>query len=124
MRRLMYGLILTLVFAATQSRAATPEVPTYAFLSLIGDKLDIVIAQMQTGSRIDQNLRMPPVIIQDPVFDNVAATAAGDAIRKIIPRAELAILNSRSPVLFEKQRDLLLFHASVDCERGQIFLEG
>lgn len=106
MRKFSYGMMVTLVFATLQTRAATPEDPTYAFLSLIGDKLDIVIAQPQTGSRIDQNRREPPLTILDPVFDNAAATAAGEAVRKIIPRAELAILNSRSPVLFEKQRDL------------------
>ena len=75
-------------------------------LSLIGDKLDIVVAQYQAGSHMDQNRREPAVAIADPVFDNMAATAAGEAVRKIIPRAELAILNSRSPVLFAKQYEL------------------
>lgn len=98
--------MMTLPFMVTHTAAATPEIPTFAFLSLIGDKLDIVTAQAQTGSRIDQNRREPPVAILDPVFDNVAPTAAGEAVRKVIPRAELAILNSRSSVLFEKQRDL------------------
>ena len=106
MRKFLCCMMMTLAFASTQTGAATPEIPTYAFLSLIGDKLEIVIAQAQTGSRIDQNRREPPLAILDPVFDNTAAMAAGEAVRKVIPRAELAILNSRSPVLFEKQRDL------------------
>lgn len=109
-RRLRCGCIgFALALAPTltlAAPAAMPDVPTYAFLSLIGDKLEIVIAQPQIGSRIDKNRREPPLIIQDPIFDNAAATAAGEAVRKVIPRAELAILNSRSPVLFEKQRDL------------------
>ena len=106
MRKFLCCMMMTLAFASTQTCAAAPEIPTYAFLSLIGDKLEIVIAQAQTGSRIDQNRREPPLAILDPVFDNTAAMAAGEAVRKVIPRAELAILNSRSPVLFEKQRDL------------------
>jgi hypothetical protein len=95
------------VNAAAPAVAAAPgAVPTYAFLSLIGDKLEIVIAQQQIGSLLDRNRREPPILIQDPVFDNTAAFSAGEAIRKIIPNAELAVLNSRSAVLFEKQREL------------------
>lgn len=98
---------LTLLPALSFAETRLPAVvPTYALLSLIGDKLDIVIAQLQTGSRIDKNRREPPLAIEDPVFDRAAAMAAGEAVRKIIPRAELAILNSRSPFLFEKQREL------------------
>ena len=100
-------LALTLLPALSFAEMRLPAVvPTYALLSLIGDKLDIVIAQLQTGSRIDKNRREPPLAIEDPVFDRAAAMAAGEAVRKIIPRAELAILNSRSPFLFEKQREL------------------
>ena len=106
MRKSVYCMVFALSFAISESRAATPETPTYALLSLIGDKLDIVVAQYQTGSHMDQNRREPAVAIADPVFDNMAATAAGEAVRKIIPRAELAILNSRSPVLFAKQYEL------------------
>ena len=106
MRKLLFCTMFIVAFATTHTRAATPEIPTYALLSLIGDKLDIVIASQLTGSRTDQSRREAPLAIEDPVFDNIAATSAGEAVRKVIPRAELAILNSRSPVLFEKQRVL------------------
>lgn len=98
--------------AAAPAASATPpatsfaEAPTYAFLSLIGDQLDIIVSRQQIGTLLDKNSREPPLLIQDPVFDNVAATVAGEAVRKVIPRAELAILNSRSPVLFEKYYEL------------------
>ncbi|MEO8103571.1 MAG: hypothetical protein ABI790_13670 [Betaproteobacteria bacterium] len=106
MRKFVYVLVIALVFAIPQTQAATADVPTYALLSLIGDKLDIVIAQRQSRSRADRSRRDPPSAIQDAVFDNAATTAAGEAVRKIIPGAELAYLNSRSTVLFEKQREL------------------
>jgi hypothetical protein len=106
MRKIFCGLIVALAFASTRSHAANPEVPTYAFLSLIGDKLEIVVAQLQTGSLLDKNRREPAVEIKDPVFDNAVATAAGQAVRAVFPAAELAILNTRSPILFEKHRDL------------------
>lgn len=114
MHKILRSTLFILSIAAMQAHSAAPapavapalDVPTYAFLSLIGDKLAIVVAQQQTGSRLDQNRREPPVDVKDAVFDNTAAWAAGEAIRKVIPRAELAVLNSRSPVLFEKQREL------------------
>ncbi|MEP7154242.1 MAG: hypothetical protein ABI905_00610 [Betaproteobacteria bacterium] len=91
--------------AATPATSpAQADAPTYALLSLIGDKLDIVIAH--SGSGTDRSRREPPLDITDPVFDNLAATAAGEAIRRVTPRAELALLNSRSPVLFAKQAEL------------------
>lgn len=122
MRKIVNGLVLAMVAlcsiasasvaqgapaaASAPAPQAAPAAPTYAFLSLVGDKLDIVIAQFQTGSNLDKNRREPPLEIADPVFDNVAATSAGEGVRKVIPRAELAILNSRSPVLFAKQKEL------------------
>lgn len=90
--------------AAVQSPSAQP-VPVYAVLSLIGDKLNIVIAQVQTGTRIDVNQR-DSIDINNPVFDNSAVAAVAAAVRKIDPKAELAAINTRSAVLFEKQRSL------------------
>lgn len=89
--------------AATTAPAADPRV--FGLLSLIGDNLDIVIARPQTGTLVDPN-RREPLPVADPIFDNSAINAAGAAIRKVIPRAELAVLNTRSAVLFEKQREL------------------
>ena len=117
MQKILGGLLLAigalLGSGACAQNAAPPNpppaaapAPSYAFLSLIGDKLDIIIAQFQTGSKLDKNRREPPIDIADPVFDNMAATSAGEAIRRVIPKAELAVLNSRSPVLFAKQREL------------------
>jgi hypothetical protein len=106
----IFILMMTLLFsggsrAFAQTAAVTNPTPVYAVLSLIGDRLDIVASQKQTGSRLDPNLRQS-VPINEPVFDNTAIDAAGRAITKLNSRAEVAALNSRSPVLFEKHREL------------------
>lgn len=85
---------------------AAPDAPVYAFLSLIGDKLDLVVAQPQTSTRVDKSRPEPPVAIQDAIFDTTAANAAGDAVRAVVHNAELTVLNSRSAILFDKQTEL------------------
>jgi hypothetical protein len=91
---------------AVQSPSAQ-QVPVYAVLSLIGDKLNIVIAQVQTGTRIDANQR-DSINVNNSVFDNSAVSAVASAVRKIDPKAELAAINTRSTMLFEKQRSLFV----------------
>ncbi len=92
-------------FAAPTPAAPAAAVPVYALLSVIGDRLDVVVRQLQTGTRVDNNRRQP-IAISEPVFDSAAVSAAGRAIRQIYPRAELAILDTRSQVLFDKQHTL------------------
>jgi hypothetical protein len=94
------------VTAQTMSSPATAQpAPVYGVLSLIGDKLNIVIGQVQTGTRIDINKR-DSITMDNPVFDNAVVSAVAIAVRKIDPKAELASINTRSTVLFEKQRSL------------------
>jgi hypothetical protein len=99
--------LLQMVATANAQPATAPAVsaPVYAVLSLIGDKLNIVIAQLQTGTRLDINQR-DSIDIDNAVFDNAAVSAVAAAVRKIDPKAELAAINTRSAVLFEKQRTL------------------
>ena len=105
MRKILYHVACVLFFATAQAQAAGSEPPCYAMLSLIGDKLDIVSYQTQIGSNIERNLH-EALLIKDPLFDNEAASAAGEAVRRLIPGAALVVLNSRSTALFEKQREL------------------
>jgi hypothetical protein len=105
MQKILYRITCIVLFAAAQAQAAGSEPPCYAMLSLIGDKLDIVVYQMQTSSNIEQN-RHEALPINDALFDNTAADAAGEAVRKLVPGAALVVLNSRSAALFEKQREL------------------
>ena len=92
--------------------AAAVAVPVYALLSVIGDRLDVVVRQPQTGTRVDNNRRQP-VAITEPIFDSAAVSAAGRAIRQIFPKAELAVLDTRSQVLFDKQQTLFQINNDV-----------
>jgi hypothetical protein len=48
--------------------ALAAEAPVYAFLSLIGDKLGVVVNESSTGSHLDRNRREEPVAINTDVF--------------------------------------------------------
>lgn len=98
-------LIAAALPAVAQTTPAKPAAPVYAVLSLIGDRLEIVVRQPQIGSRVDQN-RRDIVPVSDAAFDNAAVSAAAQAIRAARAGAEVSHLNTRSPVLFEKTRDL------------------
>jgi len=100
-----FALSHSVAMAQPADSATAPSTPVYAVLSLIGDRLDIIVARQQTGTRVDANLR-ESVAISNAVFDDAAVSAIAEAVRKINPRAELAAISTRSPVLFEKQREL------------------
>ncbi|MEP7157393.1 MAG: hypothetical protein ABI905_16555 [Betaproteobacteria bacterium] len=90
--------------AGTPTPASAAK-PVYAVLSLIGDKLEIVVAMPKTGTNIDPN-RHESLAIAESVFDDTVVSSIAAAARKIKPDAELTALNTRSPVLFEKFRTL------------------
>ncbi len=129
MRKRLTFMMLVSVFAMAAAQAApalpTPAAtPTYAILSLIGDQLEVVVVQSQAARARDRIRREPPLAIREAVFDNVAAVAAGDALKKIVPAAEQAFLNSRSAILFERQDELFEEKAGVigipDAIRGAL----
>lgn len=90
---------------AEARQTGTPAPASISVLSLIGDRLEIVSRDLNTGTRISRNLRNP-VALDNPVFDASAVLTASKAIRKVLPAAEVVQLSTRSPVLFEKQRTL------------------
>lgn len=111
--RIAASLFAAAVFASSAAPApdsspgGAAPVPVYAILSLIGDRLDIIVRRTQTGTHINNNLR-DIVPIAEPVFDNSAVTAAAKAIARAQPKAELAAINTRSAALFDKQRSLFV----------------
>jgi hypothetical protein len=88
--------------------AAAPAVvkgPVYGVLSLIGDRFEIVAEQSPVDALLDADSRAS-IGIDTPVFDSIAVSATADVVRRIQPNAELAAINTRSAVLFEKFRTL------------------
>jgi len=114
MFRALLAISCLFVLNATPALAQSPAPatkPVYAILSLVGDRLDIVVREIQIGTRINANRResheMP-----GSVFDDVAVASAAKSVRAAQQGAEVSHLNTRSPVLFAKHREL--FEVSKD----------
>jgi hypothetical protein len=103
MRNIVFLLGVVMALAAAPLHAADAEPPTYAFLSLIGDVLDVSIFEAQIGSKIDKN-RHVLLEITGPGFDNAAIAAASEVLQRMVPNAVLTKLETRSPALFKNQR--------------------
>ena len=77
MRRALLALVL---LACAGLAAAAPR--TLAVLSLIGDKIEVVVPQMETGSRLDRN-RRAGLGDQSGAFDHYTLKAAAEAVAAI-----------------------------------------
>ena len=98
--------------AQAQGAKAAVNPPVYAVLSLVGDQLGVVVAQIQNDLNFAPYKReiLP---IGNRLFDDSVISAAGNAIHKVVPNAELSALRTNSPVLFDKQRRLFEENGSV-----------
>jgi hypothetical protein len=75
---------------------------SYAILSLIGDKLEVVTQVPKVGSYLDRN-RHEIIPIHKPVFDNPALVSSEKAITQREPNAKVTLLRNNEPKLFELQ---------------------
>ncbi|MBL8513687.1 MAG: hypothetical protein JNJ55_06820 [Betaproteobacteria bacterium] len=87
--------------SATQG---TPAKPVYAVLSVIGDKIDVVVARSLPGQ--EQAAVRGAVTPTEGVFDAVAVEAASRAIWAVAPKMDIAQLAVRGKSMFEKQTEL------------------
>jgi hypothetical protein len=76
--------------------------PTYAILSLLGDRIWIVTHQPGTGSRLDKNRRQE-VVMPDDSLDGIAAFAADDALKQAQPGATTRLFTTRDANLIALQ---------------------
>ena len=79
--------------------ADTP--PTYAVLSLVGDKLNIVATMRNVPSRDAR--RDAPLALTGSRFDNTINRAVGDAVQSVVPLANVIELTPRTRYLFSDQ---------------------
>jgi len=115
MRRIFSSSLCTILFFVLQLPAfaqTAPQAPVYAVLSLVGDKLGVVVASAHPELNFAP-YRRAALPVDSPLFDDGVISAAGIAIRKIVPNAELSALNTRSPVLFDRQAVLFEEKGSV-----------
>jgi hypothetical protein len=98
----MRTLLTLLLLTAGMLLAADPPAPVYAILSVIGDRLETHARHPRGGGEPDLHLAAP-IDLPDPAFDSSAVRAAAGALVRHSPRAEVAVLNSRSKPLYERQ---------------------
>ena len=97
-RQRLIALIFTaasLLFAAAATQAQPGSRPVkYAVLSLIGNKLNLVTAQMPTGSHLDRNIQQSVPLTQAP-FDGTALAT----IQALLPPDTFSLYLSSSTAL-------------------------
>ena len=101
MNRLL-SISLAALLLATGARAAPPS---YAAISLVGDKLDIVTYQPQVGSQLDRNTHMALTMSQDEL-DTAALRAINRSLRAAAPGAQIALLAASTPESFANQSEI------------------
>ncbi|HEX4522648.1 MAG TPA: hypothetical protein VH704_03940 [Casimicrobiaceae bacterium] len=96
---------VALVCIPSSGRAADSAPRTYAVISLIGDKINVVGYRATTGSNMDRN-RQGAIAVQGRTLDDIAVVAASNAIGRFDPRASIIMLASNDPALYELQDDI------------------
>jgi len=89
---------------ARAARAADAAA-SYAVLSVIGDRMEVITRQAVTGTSMDRNARKE-LPLQDDTFDVAALRAAGRAIREREPGARVELFAPRDPKLYALQDQL------------------
>jgi hypothetical protein len=74
--------------------------PRYSILSLIGNKLHVITAQMQTGSRLDRNLHQD-IVIPDGSLDLYAAQSTNRELTRLSPASIAEILSADNDLIYE-----------------------
>ena len=95
---------LMLAFSALAlGQAPAPKTPSkVAALSLIGDRLQVVSAQMQTGSRIDRN-RKESVALQTDELDTATVLGFDKRVRALRPDLGVLLLRANDRSIHELQ---------------------
>jgi len=98
------GALLPMGMPGNSRAQAGPR--TYAVLSLVGDRIDIVTFQLATGSSLDRNVHRQ-VPLGDGVFDESALEAAKTALEKSDAGAQVQLFAVSAPSLFDNQQRLV-----------------
>ena len=92
------GALVCMVIAG----AAHAQTRSYAVVSLVGDKLDVVTYQMATGSSVDRNVH-EPLPVTDGYFDDAALLASEKALARIDAKAKISLFAASSPSWYADQ---------------------
>jgi hypothetical protein len=102
--RLSFALVALLASLTSFAHAQTTQAPssTYAVISLVGDRLDVVTYQPKVGSLMDSNSHSPLRFSED-LLDTVALRAVNHAMKATVPGADIALLAATEPSTFVDQ---------------------
>lgn len=87
---------LSVAFGALVLAVGAHAAPSYAVLSLVGDKLDVVTYQLATGSKLDANSHSQLAMPQDE-FDMAALRAINRTLKASVPGVQVALLAASRP---------------------------
>jgi hypothetical protein len=93
---------VALAVGATVAVHAADTSDSVAVMSLVGDEVEVVTYEGQTGRLTDANPRKS-VPFADAQLDLVALKAAGEAAQAADPQATVALLSASTPALFSNQ---------------------
>lgn len=105
------GAAFALAFGATVfAQPAAPGSlvpPTFALLSLVGDKFYVVFRREESGSHLDSNSRRE-FALDTALLDDIALTAAEEVVKRVKPVSPVLRFSIRDPRLFALQDKLLV----------------
>jgi hypothetical protein len=104
--KLVKGIAATCLVACAVAVQAQSAAPSYAVISLLADRISMVTYQPSVGSRLDAN-RKKEVPLPDDSLDGIAAFAADDAIKKLLPAAQTHLFATRDAKLLALQDQAL-----------------
>jgi len=111
--RCLVAVVLSLAFvAASAAQAPAPRSgPTYAVVSMVGDRLEIVNRTPRVGSHIERNDRTW-LDLDDTSLNDALGDALYDALEPRVPMAHVVLLTVRDPASWKLQNRLLAQGAS------------
>ncbi len=103
MKRLVFATAWAALLLATAASASPEnEVRVYAVLSLVGDQINVVTYQGDTGSSLDHNTHQS-IPVPSGAFDKAVLIAADAALKRYDPAVQVRLLASSTPDLFANQ---------------------
>ncbi len=100
MKTRLFAIVAASLLACDVNAAAAQ--PSYAVISLVGDKLDVVTFQPKIGSQLDSNTHQTLTLPQDEL-DIAALRAINRVLRATAPGAPVALLAASTPDSFADQ---------------------
>jgi len=103
MNKILRALLGALFVLAAASSVAQAGSRNYAVVSVMGDRIDVVVRQPVVGSLPDRNSHTP-YPVKGGVFDQGALLATGDAINRVDAQARVTLLAVSAPAYFDDQQ--------------------